>query len=88
MLSSEDILAKCRGGAAPGIGLAGMTERLAEFGSQINGESSSAGSVIEAVSPTGESVKIKKPLHVRFRLEVDTVHRTARIVCIPRCLLR
>jgi two-component system sensor histidine kinase UhpB len=49
----EDVLAKFRGGAAPGIGLAGMRERLAEFGGQINVESSSAGSVVEAVIPTG-----------------------------------
>ena len=48
----EDVLAKFRGGAAPGIGLAGMRERLAEFGGQINVESSSAGSVIEAIIPT------------------------------------
>ena len=55
----EDILAKFRGGSAPGIGLAGMRERLAEFGGQINVESSSAGSVIEAIIPTGASMKKK-----------------------------
>ena len=49
----EEILAKFREGAALGIGLAGMRERLAEFGGRINVESSSAGSVIEAVIPTG-----------------------------------
>ena len=49
----EEILAKFRGGAALGIGLAGMRERLAEFGGQINVESSGAGSIVEAVIPTG-----------------------------------
>ncbi len=49
----EDVLAKFRGGAAPGIGLAGMRERVAEFGGQMNVESSSAGSVVEAIIPTG-----------------------------------
>jgi signal transduction histidine kinase len=49
----EETLAKFRDGAALGIGLAGMRERLAEFGGQINVESSSAGSEVEAVIPTG-----------------------------------
>jgi signal transduction histidine kinase len=49
----EDILTKFRGGAAPGIGLAGMRERLAEFGGQIIVESSSAGSTVKATIPTG-----------------------------------
>jgi signal transduction histidine kinase len=53
----EDVLAKFRGGAAPGIGLAGMRERLAEFGGQINVESSSAGSVVEAIIPTSAPQK-------------------------------
>jgi len=53
----EDVLAKFRGGAAPGIGLAGMRERLAEFGGQINVESSRAGSVVEAIIPTGAADK-------------------------------
>jgi len=53
----EDVLAKFRGGAAPGIGLAGMRERLAEFGGQITVESSGAGSVVEAVIPTGAPEK-------------------------------
>ncbi len=48
----EEILAKFRGGAAPGIGLAGMRERLAEFGGVLNVESSSGGAVVEAVIPT------------------------------------
>jgi signal transduction histidine kinase len=50
---------KFRGGAAPGIGLAGMRERLAEFGGQINVESSSGGSMVEAVIPTRPFVKKK-----------------------------
>ncbi|HEY3974182.1 MAG TPA: ATP-binding protein [Candidatus Sulfotelmatobacter sp.] len=48
----QDVLAKFRGGAASGIGLAGMRERLAEFGGQIDVESSSAGAVVRAVIPT------------------------------------
>lgn len=48
-----EILARFRDGAALGIGLAGMRERLAEFGGRINVESSGAGSVVEAVIPTG-----------------------------------
>jgi signal transduction histidine kinase len=47
----EEILSKFREGAALGIGLAGMRERLAEFGGQIHVESSTAGSVVEAVIP-------------------------------------
>ena len=48
----HDVLAKFRDGAASGIGLAGMRERLAEFGGQINVESSSGGAVVQAVIPT------------------------------------
>ena len=48
----EEILTKFRGGAASGIGLAGMRERLAEFGGTIRVESSSGGSIVEAVIPT------------------------------------
>jgi signal transduction histidine kinase len=48
---------KFRDGAAPGIGLAGMRESLAEFGSQINVESSSGGSVLVAVIPTACAAK-------------------------------
>jgi two-component system, NarL family, sensor kinase len=47
-----DVLARFRDGAASGIGLAGMRERLAEFGGQINVESSSGGAVVQAVIPT------------------------------------
>jgi signal transduction histidine kinase len=48
----EEVLARFRGGAASGIGLAGMRERLAEFGGEIRVESSSGGSVVEAAIPT------------------------------------
>jgi signal transduction histidine kinase len=48
----QEVLARFRGGAAPGIGLAGMRERLAEFGGKINVESSSGGAVVEATIPT------------------------------------
>src|ERR1700722_722043 len=49
----EVVLAEFRGGASPGIGLAGMRERVAEFGGQMNVESSSTWSVVEAIIPTG-----------------------------------
>ena len=48
----HDVLARFRDGAASGIGLAGMRERLAEFGGQIKVESSSGGAVVQAVIPT------------------------------------
>ena len=48
-----DVLVRFRRGAAPGIGLAGMRERLAEFGGQIAVESSSGGTVVTAIIPTG-----------------------------------
>jgi signal transduction histidine kinase len=44
----HEVLARFRGGAAPGIGLGGMRERLAEFGGKILVESSSGGSVVQA----------------------------------------
>lgn len=50
----EEIVARFRRGVASGIGLAGMRERLAEFGGQINVESSRSGAVVEAVIPTNE----------------------------------
>jgi signal transduction histidine kinase len=56
----EEVLARFRGGAAPGIGLAGMRERLGEFGGQITVESSRAGSVVQATIPTSACV-IKQP---------------------------
>jgi len=46
-----EIVARFDRGAAPGIGLAGMRERLAEFGGRMNVHSSSAGSVIEVTIP-------------------------------------
>ena len=55
----EEVLARFRGGAAPGIGLAGMRERLGEFGGQITVESSRSGSVVQATIPTSACV-IKK----------------------------
>jgi signal transduction histidine kinase len=55
----QDILVRFRGGAAPGIGLAGMRERLAEFGGRIRVESSIAGSVVEAMIPTGACAESK-----------------------------
>ena len=48
----EEVLARFRGGAASGIGLAGMRERLAEFGGEFRVDSSSSGSTVEAVIPT------------------------------------
>ena len=48
----HDVLVRFRDGAAPGIGLAGMRERLAEFGGEIRVEASSGGSVVQAVIPT------------------------------------
>jgi signal transduction histidine kinase len=47
-----DVLARFNGGAAPGIGLGGMRERLAEFGGEIKVDSSSGGSVLQAIIPT------------------------------------
>jgi signal transduction histidine kinase len=53
----QEVIAKFSGGAAHGIGLAGMRERLAEFAGQINVESSSGGSVLVAVIPTACTTK-------------------------------
>lgn len=47
-----EVLTRFRGGAAAGIGLAGMRERLAEFGGEISVESSTGGAVVQAVIPT------------------------------------
>jgi len=55
----QEILSRFRAGAAPGIGLAGMRERLAEFGGQIQVESSDRGSVVEAMIPTGACAEAK-----------------------------
>ena len=48
----EEVLTRFRGGAASGIGLAGMRERLAEFGGEIRVDSSSDGTTVEALIPT------------------------------------
>jgi signal transduction histidine kinase len=58
----QEILARFRGGAAPGIGLAGMRERLAEFGGHINVESSGGGSVLVAEIPTNGCAVDKPPV--------------------------
>jgi signal transduction histidine kinase len=52
----EEVLARFRDGAASGIGLAGMRERLAEFGGEFRVESSGGGSIVEAVIPTSACV--------------------------------
>jgi signal transduction histidine kinase len=51
----HEVLARFREGAASGIGLAGMRERLAEFGGEIRVESSSGGSVVQALIPINAS---------------------------------
>ncbi len=51
----HEVLARFREGAASGIGLAGMRERLAEFGGEIRVESSSGGSVVQALIPIDAS---------------------------------
>jgi signal transduction histidine kinase len=57
----HDVLSRFRSGAAPGIGLGGMRERLAEFGGVIKVESSTGGSVIQAVIPTNASTDGRNP---------------------------
>jgi len=47
-----EILSRFHDGSAPGIGLGGMRERLAEFGGIINVQSSSGGSVVQAIIPS------------------------------------
>jgi signal transduction histidine kinase len=51
----HEVLARFREGAASGIGLGGMRERLAEFGGEIRVESSSGGSVVQALIPIDAS---------------------------------
>jgi|SRR5579862_7258292 len=60
-----EVLAKFYGGSAPGIGLAGMRERLAEFGGEMRVNSSSAGSVVEAIIPTEACARLKSQLFDR-----------------------
>lgn len=52
-----EILSRFNGGSAPGIGLGGMRERLAEFGGVIHVESSTGGSVVKAIIPTGSDFR-------------------------------
>ena len=56
----QDVLSRFREGAASGIGLAGMRERLAEFGGEFKVESSDGGSIVQAVIPTGACAPGKK----------------------------
>ncbi len=51
----DEILTRFEDGAAPGIGLAGMRERLAEFGGEMRVDSSGSGTVIAAIIPTSSS---------------------------------
>lgn len=60
----QEILLKFREGAALGIGLAGMRERLAEFGGRIHVESSSSGAVVEAVIPMAAIANRTAATHV------------------------
>jgi signal transduction histidine kinase len=48
-----EVIARFQSGLAAGIGLAGMRERLAEFGGHLDVQSSNAGSVVRATIPTG-----------------------------------
>lgn len=48
-----EVIARFQSGLAAGIGLAGMRERLAEFGGRLDVQSSNAGSVVRATIPTG-----------------------------------
>lgn len=67
----QEILARFRGGAAPGIGLAGMRERLAEFGGQTNVESSGGGSVLVAKIPTNGCAVDKPPRPVHWSVKSE-----------------
>ena len=51
-----EILSRFHDGSAPGIGLGGMRERMAEFGGVINVQSSSGGSVVQAIIPSHPQV--------------------------------
>jgi signal transduction histidine kinase len=48
----HEVIARFQSGLAGGIGLAGMRERLAEFGGQLHVQSSNSGSVVRATIPT------------------------------------
>ena len=51
----DEILTRFEDGAASGIGLAGMRERLAEFGGEMRVDSCDSGTIIAAVIPMGAS---------------------------------
>lgn len=51
----KQVISRFRSGLAAGIGLAGMRERLAEFGGHLDVQSSPAGSVVRATIPTAHS---------------------------------
>lgn len=59
----QQVLSKFNGGAAPGIGLAGMRERLAEFGGNMSVHSSGGGSVVEVTIPTMTRTSTPPPEH-------------------------
>ena len=54
-----EVLSRFDSGAAPGIGLAGMRERLAEFGGRMYVHSSNAGSVVEVTIPSGLAAPVR-----------------------------
>jgi len=56
----DEILTRFEDGAAPGIGLAGMRERLAEFGGKMRVDSSGYGTIIAAIIPTGTSAMARR----------------------------
>ena len=56
----DEILTRFEDGAAPGIGLAGMRERLAEFGGKMRVDSSGSGTIIAAIIPTGTSAMAQR----------------------------
>lgn len=56
----REILAKFQQGAAPGVGLAAMRERLAEFGGELKLESSPTGSVVQAFIPIDHCANRKR----------------------------
>jgi signal transduction histidine kinase len=72
----QEVLARFRGGAASGIGLAGMRERLAEFGGEIKVESSSRGSIVEAVIPTNACAMEKKASASEVGVGLEHLTRT------------
>ncbi len=57
-----EVLSRFRDGGASGIGLAGMRERLAEFGGEFKVDSSSGGSIVQAKIPTKTSTTDTKAI--------------------------